>query len=42
MVEVHVRPEEALSDGAQSLNPEAFATLMAGLKALAPALGREI
>ena len=27
MVEVHHRPEEALSDGAQSLYPEQFAQL---------------
>ncbi len=33
MVEVHPRPEEALSDGFQSLTPEAFDTLMAGLPA---------
>ena len=33
IIEVHPRPEEALSDGAQSLNPAAFAELMRNLKA---------
>lgn len=42
LIEVHPRPEEALSDGAQSLVPERFAKLMEELKVLAKALGREI
>ncbi len=42
MIEVHDNPEEALSDGAQSLKPENFATLMNELKAIAQAVGREI
>lgn len=42
LVEVHPNPEEALSDGQQSLLPEKFAKLMEELKALAKALGREI
>ena len=42
IVEVHTRPEEALSDGAQSLLPERFAGLMAELKVLVKAVGREV
>ncbi|MBI3291734.1 MAG: 3-deoxy-7-phosphoheptulonate synthase [Elusimicrobia bacterium] len=42
MLEVHPRPEEALSDGAQSLLPEQFATLMRELTGVATAVGREL
>ena len=42
MVEVHVRPDEALSDGAQSLEPETFTQLMAELRIIAPAIGRRM
>ncbi len=42
MIEVHPRPEQALSDGAQSLKPERFAELMASLRQLAPAVGRKL
>ena len=42
MVEVHENPEEALSDGPQSLKPENFATLIQELKAVAQAVSREI
>lgn len=42
MLEVHPRPEEALSDGPQSLLPAQFARLMQELKPLARALGRDI
>jgi 3-deoxy-7-phosphoheptulonate synthase len=42
IIEVHSHPEEALSDGAQSLLPSNFAILMKELKALARAVGREI
>ena len=42
IIEVHTHPEEALSDGAQSLLPATFAQLMQELKALAQAMGREI
>ena len=42
IIEVHPHPEEALSDGAQSLLPEKFSQLMQELKVLAKALGREI
>ena len=40
MVEVHCRPEEALSDGAQSLTPENFRELMQAIKSVAEAVGR--
>ncbi len=42
LVEIHPRPEEALSDGAQSLLPEKFAVMMQELKAVAKAVGRDI
>jgi 3-deoxy-7-phosphoheptulonate synthase len=42
LIEVHTNPEEALSDGEQSLKPDAFAKLMAELKPIAKAVGREI
>ncbi len=42
MIEVHSNPEEALSDGEQSLRPDLFAQLMQELKPIAYALGREI
>ena len=42
LIEVHTNPEEALSDGEQSLKPDAFKKLMEGLKPIAAAIGREI
>ncbi|WP_366922364.1 3-deoxy-7-phosphoheptulonate synthase [Metallumcola ferriviriculae] len=42
MVEVHCSPEEALSDGQQSLTPENFREMMRELNSLAQALGREV
>ncbi len=42
LIEVHHRPEEALSDGPQSLKPEKFARLMRELRVLAQALGRTL
>jgi 3-deoxy-7-phosphoheptulonate synthase len=42
MIEVHPRPEEALSDGAQSLKPEVFRRLMEDLTGIAQAVGREL
>jgi len=42
MIEVHPHPEEALSDGPQSLTPGNFAKLMADLKPLAAAVGRSL
>src|SRR5205823_13117877 len=40
LVEVHPNPREALSDGAQSLDPGEFAALMQDVDRLATALGR--
>lgn len=42
IVEVHTNPEEALSDGEQSLRPNDFKKLMKELKPIASAVGREI
>lgn len=42
MVEVHPHPEEALSDGGQSLKPERFAALVSQVRAIAEALDRRI
>jgi 3-deoxy-7-phosphoheptulonate synthase len=42
IVEVHNQPEEAVSDGEQSLIPEKFSGLMNELKAIATSIGREI
>jgi 3-deoxy-7-phosphoheptulonate synthase len=42
LIEVHVNPEQALSDGAQSLYPDQFEQLMQQLRMIAPAVGRKI
>jgi 3-deoxy-7-phosphoheptulonate synthase len=42
IIEVHPRPEEAMSDGPQSLKPEKFAKLVQEMKAIAVAVGRKI
>ncbi len=42
LIEVHPKPEEALSDGPQSLKPDKFKQLMEELKVLAAALGRPL
>jgi 3-deoxy-7-phosphoheptulonate synthase len=42
LIEVHNNPEKALSDGAQSLYPEQFDTLMGELRVIAPVLGRSL
>ena len=42
LIEVHPDPEEALSDGAQSLLPQNFSSLMQDLKKVAQAVGRKI
>lgn len=42
IIEVHPHPDEALSDGAQSLTPINFSQLMIELKALADVLGRNM
>ena len=41
-VEVHPRPDEALSDGQQSLYPEQFEKLMRDIEALAPVVGKAL
>jgi 3-deoxy-7-phosphoheptulonate synthase len=40
LVEVHPRPETALSDGPQAILPEMFAELMEQVRLLAPVVGR--
>lgn len=42
IIEVHSHPEDALSDGAQSLLPSNFKQLMDSLRTLASVMGREI
>lgn len=42
MVEVHPNPEEARSDGPQSLLPEQFENFMKDLRVIAHAVGREL
>jgi 3-deoxy-7-phosphoheptulonate synthase len=42
IVEVHHDPDRALSDGAQSLEPEQFAELMQQLRIIATAVGRAV
>lgn len=42
MVEVHPNPDEALSDGGQSLKPERFEVLVKQVKAIAGVLGRSM
>lgn len=42
MIEVHINPEEAMSDGEQSLKPSDFKKLMDELKPIAKAVNREI
>jgi 3-deoxy-7-phosphoheptulonate synthase len=41
IIEVHPKPEEALSDGPQSLKPERFAKLMQRIKKVAVAMDRD-
>jgi 3-deoxy-7-phosphoheptulonate synthase len=40
LIEVHPKPEEALSDGPQQLVPENFSLLMQEIEAIAKAIGR--
>src|SRR6202140_1094070 len=42
LIEVHHDPDNAFSDGAQSLFPEQFSKLMDELRAIAPVVGRKI
>jgi len=42
LIEVHHDPDNARSDGAQSLHPEQFAELIGQLKVILPAVGRRL
>ena len=42
LIEVHPEPDRAMSDGAQSLNFEAFTCLLSALRRLAEPLGKTI
>jgi len=42
LIEVHVRPEEAFSDGPQSLRPQAFARMIEECRRVAEAVGRTL
>ena len=42
MIEVHPNPEQALSDGAQTLYPEQFAQLMREVRVIADVIGRRV
>ncbi len=42
IIEVHPRPDEALSDGRQSLDPQEFSRLMEELRRTAAAVGRHV
>jgi 3-deoxy-7-phosphoheptulonate synthase len=42
IIEAHCRPEEALSDGMQSLKPEKLADLVREVRVIAEAVGRQI
>jgi 3-deoxy-7-phosphoheptulonate synthase len=42
IVEVHPHPEDALSDGAQSLRPEKFAQMVREVRRIAEAVDRDI
>ena len=42
MIEVHNDPPHALCDGAQSLTPAQFASMMDKVRAIAPIMGREV
>ncbi len=42
LIEVHPHPDKALSDGAQSLNPDQFTDLMVQLRRIAAAVDRSI
>jgi 3-deoxy-7-phosphoheptulonate synthase len=42
IIEVHNDPEHALTDGAQSITPQAFKEMMASIKRIAAAVDREV
>ena len=42
IIEVHNDPKNALCDGQQSITPDTFAQVMADIRTIAGAVGREI
>ncbi len=42
ILEVHQQPDQAWSDGRQSLKPERFAKLVQEMRAIAQAVGRDV
>jgi 3-deoxy-7-phosphoheptulonate synthase len=42
IIEVHPKPEEALSDGPQSLKPDKFAALITRVRRIAQAMDRDL
>ena len=42
IIEVHHKPETALSDGHQAILPDAFASLMEQVRRLAPVMHRDV
>jgi 3-deoxy-7-phosphoheptulonate synthase len=42
LLEVHPNPSKAMSDGAQTVTPQAFAELMAECRRVAAAVGKTI
>ena len=42
MIEVHNNPEAALCDGAQSLKPEKYDTLLKEIKLIAEVVGKQL
>jgi 3-deoxy-7-phosphoheptulonate synthase len=42
IVEVHINPSEAKSDGGQSLKPERYAELVNQVRAVSEAVGRSL
>lgn len=42
LIEVHPQPDQAMSDGAQSLYPDQFGELMSEVRLIAAAIGREV
>jgi 3-deoxy-7-phosphoheptulonate synthase len=42
ILEVHNDPEHAMTDGAQSMTPKAFAEMMKSIKRVAAAVDREM
>jgi 3-deoxy-7-phosphoheptulonate synthase len=42
IIEVHANPDQALSDGAQSLKPERFAEMVTQVRMIAAAMGRNL